>query len=292
MKKLFKMGMILIVSLAMILTSCKKEEVNSNGNNNGNTENPGGGNQEYPSSADVLYDVVTDIDGNSYDAVRIGDQIWMAENLRTTRYADGTAIPMGDTISRSQPYRYAPGSQQSNEDNMPNVSLYGYLYNWPAVMHGEPSSTADPSGVQGICPDGWHVPSDAEWTHLTTYMATQSVYIAGGASDHIAKALAANWGWSSDVESVVGTDVVGFNPGSNNASGFSALPAGYCQFLNIDYVYIDKFINFGFDAFFWTGTECFESGAYKREINHDHSIVKRGDYKYKELGFSVRCVRD
>ena len=279
------LAMVLTVSMAMMMTSCKKDEVNNNGNDNGS------GNIENPSTAIVLHNAVTDIDGNSYDAVQIGNQVWMAENLRTTRYADGTAIPMGDTISRTQPYRYAPGEHQSNEENMNNVPHYGYLYNWPAVMHGESSSASNPSGIQGICPTGWHVPSDAEWTQLTSYMETQPIYIAGDASNHIAKALAANWGWSSDVESVVGTDVVGLNLGSNNASGFSALPAGWCSFLSSDIIYVQKFCNFGYEALFWTGTECFESGAYQRDIISDHSIVKR-DYKYKELGISVRCVKD
>jgi len=73
---------------------------------------------------------------------------------------------------------------------MENVARYGYLYNWPAVMHGASSSEANPSGVQGICPNGCHVPSDAEWLELFDYMRTQPAYISGGVG-HLSKALAA-----------------------------------------------------------------------------------------------------
>ena len=107
----------------------------------------------------IIPRAVKDIDGNAYDGVRIGEQVWMASNLKTTRYADGTEIPSGDPDihSSSNPYRYVPGGDASN------VKRLGYLYNWPAVVHGSSQSNESPSGVQGICPDGWHVPSNAEW---------------------------------------------------------------------------------------------------------------------------------
>ena len=283
MRKYFILGAALVVSVAMLFTSCKKEEVNNNGNNSGNTENPGGGsgsgNQEYPETAVVLPNAVSDIDGNSYDAVQIGNQVWMAENLRTTKYADGTTIPMGSTYSYTEPYRYAPGSNQSNEENMVNVASYGYLYNWPAVMHGASSSSANPSGVQGICPTGWHVPSDAEWTELTNYMKTQPAYMASGNADHLAKALAATWGWNGSSE----TDAPGNDPTTNNATGFSALPAGY---YDGGYYY-----NFGNHAYFWSATENDDNDAYLRYLGYNDAIVDWDD-GYKDLGFSVRCVRD
>ena len=77
---------------------------------------------------------------------------------------------------------------------MINVPAYGYLYNWAAVMHGAESSEANPSGVQGICPKGWHVPSDKEWTQLTDYMKTRPEYMSSGNREYLAKALAATWG--------------------------------------------------------------------------------------------------
>ena len=102
--------------------------------------------------------IVTDYDGNNYSTVLIGTQCWMAENLRTTHYANGVIIPMVNSTygETTDPYCYEPNNNGSN------VSTYGYLYNWHAVMHGESSSNANPSGVQGVCPTGWHVPSDAE----------------------------------------------------------------------------------------------------------------------------------
>ena len=278
MRKYFILGAALVVSVAMLFTSCKKEEVNNNSNSNGNTENPGGGGSEggwhvYPSTAHVLPNAVTDIDGNSYDAVQIGNQVWMAENLRTTKYADGTTIPMGNTWSYTEPYRYAPNNKTSN------VASYGYLYNWPAVMHGASSSESNPSGIQGICPDGWHVPSDAEWTELTNYMKTQPAYMASGNADHLAKALAATWGWYSSSE----TDAPGNDPTTNNATGFSALPAGVYNSGN--------YLLFGDYADFWSATENNDNGAYKRHLDHCSANVYR-NYGGETNGFSVRCVRD
>lgn len=280
MRKLFILGTAFVVSVAMLLTACKKDDPKpDNGGNNNNQETPGGGggevapNQEYPETAVVLPQAVTDIDGNSYDAVQIGDQVWMAENLRTTRYADGTVIPMGGTYSLTDPYRYAPNNETSN------VASYGYLYNWPAVMHGASGSEANPSGVQGICPTGWHVPSDAEWTELTNYMKTQPAYMASGNADHLAKALAATWGWNGSSE----TDAPGNDPTTNNATGFSALPAG--GYDNGGYGY------FGYGAYFWSATEGNGDGAYGRYLYYDYAGVSRyNDDKYN--GFSVRCVRD
>ena len=258
---------------ALCFTACDRE---------GGNEGEGGGssiNQEYPSTADVVRNAVTDIDGNKYDAVKIGSQVWMASNLRTTRYADGTAIPLGETESYTEPYRYAPGTYQSNEENMANVPAYGYLYNWAAVMHGAASSEANPSGVQGICPKGWHVPSDAEWTQLTDYMATRPEYMSSGNINNLAKALAATWGWESSSE----PDNVGYKPSTtNNATGFSALPAGG---------YGGDYDSFGNYAIYWSSTEYFSANAWLRYLYYNGANVSRYD-NYKNDGFSVRCVRD
>lgn len=271
-----KRKMILMIAAfavaALSLTSCGPE--------GGNEEEGGGGSssQEYPSTADVIRNAVKDIDGNKYDAVKIGNQVWMASNLRTTRYADGTSIPLGETTSDTDPYRYAPGTYESNEENMVNVPAYGYLYNWAAVMHGAESSDANPSGVQGICPKGWHVPSDAEWTQLTDYMATRPEYMSSGNRDNLAKALAATWGWESSSD----PDDVGYEPSTtNNATGFSALPAGH---------YGGNYVNFGYYADFWSSTEFNSSGACLRYLGY-YAYVNRGGSN-KNNGCSVRCVRD
>ena len=279
MRKLFILGVAFIVSVAMLLTACKKDESNNNSNNN--TENPGGGNQEDPPTTGVIPNAVSDIDGNSYDA-----QVWMAENLRTTKYADGTIIPLGTTLdipelSYTEPYRYTPGYNQSNEENMTNVAYYGYLYNWPAVIHEASSSESNPSHVQGICPTGWHVPSDVEWTQLTDYVSSHSQYVCGDNNNSIAKALASTTGWYSSTE----TCVVGNAPHSNNATGFSAFPAGYYNYF---YGYND---GFGSGAYFWSATDDNGINAYGRCLLYDYAFVLRSDGD-KCLGLSVRCVRD
>gem|GEM_PF-1686072 len=217
---------------------------------------------------------VTDIDGNTYSTVRIGFQCWMAENLRTTKYADGTAISLSSSSSTSTSvaYRYRPNNNASN------VATYGYLYNWKAVMRNSASSTADPSGVQGICPTGWHVPSHAEWTQLTQYVSLQSQYTCDGNSSNIAKAMASTTGWSSSTS----TCVAGNTPADNNTTGFSAVPAGY---------YSGSFSSFGNYAYIWSSTQYNSSNAYVRYLTYNNVGVGSGYYA-KSRGYSVRCLRD
>ena len=209
---------------------------------------------------------VTDVDGNVYNTVQIGGQCWMRENLRTTRYADGEEIPLRKTTSATSACRFNP----NNDAN--NVPLYGYLYNWIAVMHGETTS-----GVQGICPDGWHVPSNADWTQLTNYVSGQSSYMCGGNSHNIAKALAATSGWATESNSCA----VGNDQSVNNATGFSARPAGYHSSPN----------NFGNTAYFWSSTEASADNANYRSINYFVAVVHSYNYEKKQ-SLSVRCLKD
>ena len=218
---------------------------------------------------------VTDVDGNVYITVQIGDQCWMRENLRTTKYANGTPIPLGTEESSTTAYRYYPSG------NSANVPDYGYLYNWPAVMNGSLGSSANPSGVQGICPDGWHVPSDAEWTELENYVSSQSQYVCGSSTSYIAKALASEEGWISSTDNCA----VGNNPDANNATGFSARPAGYYGDI---YYYIG---NIGNGAYFWSATQYSSNNAYNRYLAYIYANVSRYSHS-KHVGNSVRCVRD
>ena len=165
---------------------------------------------------------VTDEDGNVYKTIMIGTQCWMAENLRVTRPVNGQVITYAgaNTVSQTNPYYYHPGGSSGN------VVDYGRLYNFPAVLSGEnPSnSNANPSGVRGICPVGWHIPSTAEWTQLKTFVMSQIPYrcVSNGTS-YIAKALSSTWGWNSSTNvCACGNDL-----NANNASGFNAIPAGY-----------------------------------------------------------------
>ena len=216
---------------------------------------------------------VTDVDGNMYNTVQIGNQCWMKENLRTTHYAGSTEIPLGSSATH---HDYAAQRYYPN-NNAELVGTYGYLYNWAAVMNGASSSTANPSGVQGICPNGWHVPSDAEWTQLTDYVSIHSAYLCNNDMSNIGKALAATTGWNS----YTSTCTIGNNPSTNNSTGFSALPAG-----------LSLSINFGNVADFWTATE--ETDNYHaciRVLRYDAGTMSKYTY-YKNYGFSVRCLRD
>ena len=220
---------------------------------------------------------VTDYDGNIYHTIPIGQQCWLRENLRTTHFADGTAIALGIGSSSTIPYRYSPRGQDSE------VPTYGYLYNWVAAMHGAPSSVSNPSGVQGVCPSGWHLPSDAEWGQLYNYMISWNEYSCGGDSNQVAKALAATKFWqSSDNECAVGN-----NPRVNNATGFSALPAG------------DSSGSFHLKAIFWSTTDTQNPNMrHYAYIDRHDSLFYYFDVPHAEwgiqlhTGLSVRCLRD
>jgi uncharacterized protein (TIGR02145 family) len=215
---------------------------------------------------------VSDYDGNVYNTVGIGNQCWMKSNLRTTHFADGTSISTSSSGSTTVPYYY----------NYPttNISLSdrGYLYNWPAVMHGASSSTTNPSGVQGICPNGWHVPSDAEWTQLENSVSGNSLYVCGASSDNIAKALASASGWESSSSNICN---VGNNQSSNNTTGFSAYPAG-----------IYGYYNLGIATYFWSSTKNYNSGwCFFRALVNDSASMHR-DSSDMRYGLSVRCLRN
>ncbi len=217
---------------------------------------------------------VTDIDNNIYNTVQIGQQCWMKENLRTTRYADGTSIALGSSTSTSTAYRYYP------DNNSSNVATYGYLYNWKAVMGNSSSSSANPSGVQGICPTGWHVPSDVEWTQLTNYISSQSQYVCVCSTNNIAKALASTTGWNSSSNTCC---AVGYDPSTNNETGFSALPASA-------YTAPGESSDFGNYSFFWSTTDD-SYNAFGRNLYYDNNNMSSSAYE-KSFGFSVRCIRD
>ena len=218
---------------------------------------------------------VIDIDGNVYNTVQIGNQCWMKENLRTTRYANSIDIPVSTTYESETPCRHAPNSDETN------ILIYGYLYNWHAVMHGASSSAANPSGVQGICPDGWHVPSDAEWTQLTDYVSNQDEYVCGSDNSYIAKALASTNDWHSFSDVYSGNCNIGHSLSSNNTTGFSAMPAGFSDYSS-----------FGEETIFCCSTESSPNDAWYRKLEHIYAFVERGDAATKNWCFSVRCLKN
>jgi uncharacterized protein (TIGR02145 family) len=224
----------------------------------------------------------TDGDNNNYPVVNIGTQTWMAENLK---YLPSIVGP--GTGSDTTPYYYVYGYDGTNVTEAKataNYTTYGVLYNWPAAMNGAASSTANPSGVQGVCPTGWHLPSDAEWTSMENYLITNGYNYDGSTTGNkYAKALASATGWVSyTVEGTVGnTDY----PAKRNATGFTALPGGYRHFNGL------LFLNIGSYGHWWTSSEYLTFFAWFRYMYYDYSNV----YSYggaKGSGFSVRCVRD
>lgn len=196
-------------------------------------------------------------DGNEYTTVIIGNQTWMRENLRY----EGD-IPLGSSNSTTTAYRYYPVGDENN------VQRYGYLYNWVAAMNGELCSSTIPSGVRGICPEGWHLPSNGEWSILQ--------HSLGGSN--IGSRLAS----ASDVWQGTVTQVPEFG-----TSGFEALGAG-SFYQRYEYCWpLGKYANF-WSASVWSNNNNFVGAWY---IEND-DINLKNHYGYKEMGYSIRCVRD
>ena len=267
MKRHFFLITGLVLSLALCMVSCKKEKINIGNQPAGDSELAG---NSEPTGDGIIKNAVKDYDGNTYDAVKLGTQVWMASNLRTTHYADGTEIDEGTTTNFHHAYRYA-----TNGD----FATYGYLYNWPAVSRGANSSEANPSGMQGICPNGWHLPSDAEWDQLTEYCMSKDEYVCGEYLRDYANSLAANRDWTtSDKECSPGYDL-----SSNNSTGFGAVPAG---------IYPGVDVLTGKYAYFWGATGCDGcTYSYTHYISNNDKKMYRLAYD-KNTGLSVRCVRD
>ena len=205
---------------------------------------------------------VKDIDGNTYNTVQIGTQCWTKENLRVTKYRDGTIIPLdesGRTTGNGTGQTWSSrttGARTVYGHSAANLATYGYLYNWYAVADSK-----------GLCPSGWHVPSDSEWTTLTNYLGGESV--AGGRMKSTGTTI-----WNSP------------NTGATNESGFSALP-GCCR--NSD----GSFLTIRDNAYFWSATENYLNFyAWSRNLGNNFSYVSRNYGIYKINGFSVRCLRD
>ena len=199
---------------------------------------------------------MSDGEGNVYKTVTIGSQVWIAENLRATKYNDGmTEVPKvtdpDDWEALSSPGYcwYENDSTTYNED-------YGILYNWYTM--------ADTNSYR-LAPDGWHVPTDAEWNTLEEYLGGPDV--AGGKLKE-----AGITHWSSP------------NTGATNETGFSVLPGGYRGNSG-------TFIDIGNYGCWWSATEGSAASSWYRSLDYNYANVYRNG-SYKRYGFSVRCVRD
>jgi len=182
-----------------------------------------------------LFGAVTDIDGNVYPTVLIGNQFWMAENLKTTRFADGSVIPnVTDTTAWTQ---LSTPAWCNYNNSLANDIIYGKMYNWFTV--------SDP---RNVCPAGWHAPTDAEWTILTDFLGGLSV--AGGK-------MKATTGWQSQ------------NTGATNESNFSGLPGGYRFNNNGAFAFVG-----GIGAY-WSSSENDSGSAWHLYLFFDNGNANR-----------------
>ncbi len=197
--------------------------------------------------------LVTDIDGNSYSVVTIGSQCWMGENLKTTSFKDGSSIPEV-TDTEQWKTQTTPAFCWYNNDNSHDAT-YGKLYNWYTI-----------EDARGVCPEGWHVPSDAEYSVLTRYL---------GSADDVAAGRLKESGiehWNDP------------NTGASNSSDFTGLPAGM-RFQE------GQFDHMGKNGLFWSSRRESESLAFYLTLTYNSAASYR-TYIYKRSGFSCRCVKD
>ena len=193
-------------------------------------------------------------DGQTYNTVIIGNQKWFAENLN-----------------------YETTDSWCYEIDVYNCNIYGRLYDWATVMNGEESSNEVPSGVQGICPDGWHLPSDNEWKILEMYLG-----LSQSEADKIGERGTNEGGKLKE------TRTTHWNPpntGASNSSGFTALPGGIRSFTD------EYFYHLGGYGHWWSATEHDSEHAWSRRLFYYNAKVSRGEPN-KEYGFSVRCLKD
>jgi uncharacterized protein (TIGR02145 family) len=190
----------------------------------------------------------TDFNGNNYATVQIGRQIWMAENLKSTHYSDGTPI---DYLNYN--------------NDAANVGVYGRIYTPAAARRNAASSTSNPSNIKGAAPNGWHIPSKAEWMELVTYLG--GLNIAGGKMKETGTTH-----WKAP------------NKGATNEFGFTALPGGVRDFAM-------GFLGKGDWLFFLTSTASSSRDATGINIAYDESLIFFGDAHPDDAG-SVRCIKD
>lgn len=258
-----KKTLLLAASVFLLVGACKKDK--------NSTTNSGTSSTTGTNPANVT--TVTDVDGNTYNTIKIGTQTWMAENLKVTKYNDGTAIT--NVTVASNWGGLTTGAYCWYEHDQTNKNKFGALYNWYAVNSGK------------LAPKGWHVPSDEEWLSLETYLATNGYNYDGtsGVADvraKIAKALADKTGWQSGVNiGSVGTKEL---EAFRNKSGFTAKPGGFCSDMG-SFLFITEY------AVFWSRTEETPACAWFRDLTFNGAMVDRA-YGFKVNGFSVRCVKD
>lgn len=227
-------------------------------------------------------------DNREYKTILIGDQCWMAENLAYLPSVSGVYTPNPtDPSGYTNPYYHVygyNGTDVAAAKATANYITYGVLYNWTAAMAGEASSSTNPSGVQGICPEGWHLPSDAEWTQLSDYLISNG-YGFEGSGDDIAKAVAATISWNESL--IPGSP--GYEIEFNNSCGFSGLASGLHVF--------PYFFGMGTHSLWWSSTEYDDiystslPTSYLRFMTNSNPLLFRAR-ELTDRGICVRCLKD
>jgi uncharacterized protein (TIGR02145 family) len=258
-----KKSSFLLISIFFFLVSCNKEKTStiSNGNLNSNkdtSEQSSGINFTcIGTPLGTFQNKISDVEGNTYKTVKIGTQLWMAENLKTSKYSDGSNIP--NITDNIQWKRDTTGAWSYYNNDAANNIKYGKLYNWYAV-------SKNTNGNKNLCPNGWHVPTDEEWTILTDYLDLGES-VAGGKMKEVGTI---NW--------------LNPNKDATNTSLFTGLPGG-CRSS------IGSFGYFGYFGSWWSSTESDTEDAWSRDISYDDHFTKIATEK-REIGFSIRCVKD
>jgi uncharacterized protein (TIGR02145 family) len=205
----------------------------------------------------VVVDTVTDIDGNIYHFVPIGGKLWLRENLRVKHYLNGEEIPQ---VTDANQWKFLTTGAYCTYDNLASNGLtYGSLYNWHAL-----------SDSRGICPSGWHVPSDSEWAELGDSLGGSNV--AGGKLKSTGTLEAGTGLWYFP------------NTDATNSSGFSGLPGGY----RINY---GPYYSVGNVAYFWSSTSYTTDKALLFVLDANNGALN-SNFDFKTNGFSVRCCKD
>ncbi len=200
---------------------------------------------------------VTDVNGNSYQTILVGSQCWMRENLKTENYRNGNPIPTSLTNLEWQ--TTIAGAFAAYDNSASNKSTYGLLYNWHAVVDS-----------RSICPDGWHIPSDDEWTTLTDELG--EFFVSGGKMKSTGNLSAGTGLWQAP------------NTDATNSSGFSGHPGGF-KALSGGYNLI------GYNGYWWSSSHAFSTNAWIRELSYSFGSTTRSSGS-KQIGYSVRCLKD
>ena len=212
----------------------------------------------------LSYGSVTDIDGNTYATIQIGTQVWMAENLRTTRYRNGDPIP--NVTDKGKWGGLSSGAWCHYENDPKHEVPYGKLYNWYTVN--------DP---RKVCPAGWHLPTDGEWQQMEAALGVPASELGRkefrGAAQNVGGKMKTTTLWESPKLS------------TTNSSGFSGLPGG-SRYSNNGYFYY-----LGHGGYWWSASHSGAENAWRRYLNDLNAGVNRSYYA-KRNGFCVRCVRD